>query len=92
METADWIGWASSIVLLITIGRQVYVQWRDDVAQGVSKWLFIGQFAASTGFTIYSVMLDNWVFAVSNIALLITAVVGQLVTLRNRQHAREHGQ
>jgi hypothetical protein len=75
---------------LLTIGRQVYVQWRDDVAQGVSKWLFIGQFAASTGFTIYSFMLGNWVFVVSNIALLFTAVLGQLVTLRNRQHAREH--
>ena len=35
-------------ILLLTIGRQVYTQWRDGTSQGVSKWLFVGQLAAST--------------------------------------------
>jgi MtN3 and saliva related transmembrane protein len=81
----DLIGWASSVVLLATIGRQVYTQWKTRSTEGVSKWLFVGQLAASTGYTIYSVLLHNWVFMTSNIALLGTALVGQALLLRNRR-------
>ena len=59
------IGWLSAIVLLATIGRQVYTQWRDGSSQGVSRWLFIGQITASIGFVIYSVLLKDWVFIVT---------------------------
>ena len=87
----DLIGWTSSVVLLATIGRQVYTQWKTRTTAGVSKWLFVGQLTASTGYTIYSVLLHNWVFMTSNIALLGTAVVGQALFLRNRrlQKARQ---
>ena len=34
-----------------------------ETSAGVSVWLFVGQLAASVGFTIYSVLLRNWVFA-----------------------------
>ena len=87
----DLIGWTSSVVLLGTIGRQVYTQWKTRSTAGVSKWLFIGQLTASTGYTIYSVLLHNWVFMTSNITLLGTAVVGQALFLRNRrlQKARQ---
>jgi hypothetical protein len=83
----DAIGWVGAAVLLATIGRQVYVQWRDETSVGLSKWLFVGQCASSLIFTIYSLMLANWVFAVTNVALLLTAIVGQVLFLRNRRHA-----
>ena len=81
----DLIGWASSVVLLATISRQVYTQWKTRSTQGVSKWLFIGQLTASCGYTVYSILLHNWVFMASNIALLGTAVVGQALLIRNRR-------
>jgi hypothetical protein len=39
---------------------------------------------ASLGFTVYSVLLKNWVFVVTNAVLLVTAVVGQCIYLRNK--------
>ncbi|MCU0952903.1 MAG: PQ-loop domain-containing transporter [Burkholderiaceae bacterium] len=56
------IGWMATAVLLATVGRQVYSQWRSGSTQGVSSWLFIGQMTASTLFFVYSLLLDNWVF------------------------------
>jgi uncharacterized protein with PQ loop repeat len=50
----ELIGWMAATVLLATMGRQVYTQWRDGTSQGVSKWLFVGQLAASLGFVMYS--------------------------------------
>ena len=79
------IGWLSSIVLLLTIGRQVYTQWRTRSTAGLSRWLFIGQVTASIGFTVYSVMLRNWVFVFTNAMLLVTAIVGQCIYLRNQR-------
>ena len=82
------VGWVSSIVLLLTIGRQVYTQWKTRSTAGLSKWLFIGQLTASTGFAIYSWLLHNWVFLVTNIALLGTAVLGQVLYVRNKRSSR----
>jgi MtN3 and saliva related transmembrane protein len=81
--SAEWIGWASSGVLLATLIRQVYSQWKQHSVAGVSRWLFVGQLAASTGFLIYSVLVDNWVFAFTNAALLLTAIAGQVIYWRN---------
>ena len=58
------IGWAAALVLLLTIAAQVLKQWRGRSSQGVSPWLFSGQVIASAGFTVYSVLLGNAVFAV----------------------------
>jgi len=88
MQSIDLIGWTSSLVLLVTLGRQVYTQWRTRSTHGVSRWLFIGQLAASCGYTLYSVLLHNWVFTASNIALLVTALIGQGLLLRNRRRLR----
>jgi uncharacterized protein with PQ loop repeat len=76
---ADLVGWASTAVLLATIGRQVYSQWKSKATAGVSLWLFIGQISASIGFIIYSSLLHNWIFIVSNIAMIITAIVGESI-------------
>jgi MtN3 and saliva related transmembrane protein len=85
MKGVDVIGWLSSAVLLTTIGRQVITQWRTRSAAGVSRWLFVGQLTASTGFALYSYLLHNWVFLVSNLALLVTAVVGEIIYLTNKE-------
>ena len=82
----DIVGWAASAILLATLSRQIVTQWQDKDAKGVSRWLFAGQIAASTGFITYSWMLDNWVFIVTNSLILLTAVVGQVgLMLRRRQ-------
>jgi MtN3 and saliva related transmembrane protein len=87
------IGWFSSFVLVLTIGKQVHKQWRSGSSEGVSKWLFVGQITASAGFTLYSVLVRNWVFVVTNALLLVSAIVGGLIVLKHRRvHRRGVGQ
>ncbi len=84
------LGWCSSIVLLSTIVGQIVKQWREGSSKGVSPWLFVGQTAASVGFTTYSVLLKNWVFTVTNSALALSAVVGVLVCFHFKRHPRRN--
>ncbi len=60
----------------MTLVKQVYKQWKDRTSEGISKWLFTGQLAASVGFTVYSVLTGNWVFTFTNAALTINNLVG----------------
>jgi MtN3 and saliva related transmembrane protein len=80
----DMIGWLGAVVLLLTVGRQVYVQWRDQSSAGLSRWLFVGQITASISFVIYSALQGDWVFIVTNSAMLATAIVGQVLFLKNK--------
>jgi len=81
----ELIGWAAAAILLLTLGRQVYTQWRDRSSKGVSRWLFVGQCAASIAFIVYSWLLGNWVFVVTNALILLTAFIGEVIYLRNRR-------
>ncbi len=81
----DAVGWASSFILLLTLGKQVYKQWKEGSSEGVSRWLFLGQMAASVGFTVYSFLVKNWVFVTTNALLLMNAVLGYLIVLRHRR-------
>lgn len=83
----DLVGWISAVILGMTISRQVYTQWRTKSSAGISHWLFIGQVAASTGFVIYSVLVENWVFVAANAFILLTAIAGQCIYLRNKRTA-----
>jgi len=47
--------------------------------------------AASTGFVIYSWLLGNWVFLVTNLLMLATAGVGQWIYLLNKRHETGKG-
>jgi hypothetical protein len=78
----------AAAILVATIGRQVYTQWRDGTSAGVSKWLFIGQLSASVGFVIYSWLQKDWVFVATNAAMLLTALLGQYIYLRNQRKPR----
>jgi uncharacterized protein with PQ loop repeat len=81
------IGWASSVILVVTIARQVAKQWTDRTSAGVSTWLFVGQLAASVGFTIYSLLVKNWVFAVTNGVMILNGLFGYAITMRHKRAA-----
>ncbi len=81
------IGWASSFILVLTLGRQVLKQWKEGSSEGVSRWLFVGQLTASAGFTVYSVLVRNWVFVVTNALLLCNALLGFATVLRHRRRS-----
>lgn len=83
----ELIGWASSAILLATLARQVAKQWREGSSEGVSRWLFVGQTTASIGFTLYSVLVRNWVFVVTNALILANAIAGLLVVRYHRRRA-----
>jgi MtN3 and saliva related transmembrane protein len=87
MQMPDLVGWIASAILLATLARQTWRQWREPDPRGVSRWLFLGQIAASAGFVAYSWMLRNWVFIVTNTLILLTAIVGQLALSRARRDA-----
>jgi uncharacterized protein with PQ loop repeat len=83
----ELIGWFAASVLLAIIGRQVYTQWRDGSTSGLSRWLFVGQLTASLAFVIYSWILGNWVFVVTNVLMLVTAALGQWIYLANKRRS-----
>lgn len=91
IQSEDVIGWVASLILVLTISRQVWLQWRNQSNEGVSKWLYIGQMSASLCFLLYSWLLGNVIFTVSNGMLLLAALLGQIFYLRNRRReARNH--
>ena len=79
------VGWTSSAILVLTIGRQVFKQWNDGTSQGVSTWLFVGQMAASLGILIYSLLVHNWVFVVTNALMVVNGLLGYAITIRHRR-------
>ncbi|MBV9928752.1 MAG: hypothetical protein JOZ96_27300 [Acidobacteria bacterium] len=85
------VGWVSSVILVLTIAKQVYKQWQEGSSEGVSKWLFVGQMAASLGFTIYSWLVSNWVFVVTNSLMLVNGLLGLLIVLHHRRRERAGG-
>jgi uncharacterized protein with PQ loop repeat len=87
MKMTEVIGWVSSAILIFTISKQIYKQWRENTSEGVSKWLFIGQVSASAGFAIYSWILKNWVFVFTNVVMLLNAFVG-LAIVYYQKHSR----
>ncbi len=86
------VGWTAAVLLLVTMVRQVWSQWSTGAVGGVSRWLFVGQVAASVGFTVYSLMLGNVVFAITNGLLTINAVAGLFIDRRNRRLKAARGE
>ncbi len=88
MAITEGLGWFSSGVLVLTIGQQVWKQWKEGTSKGVSRWLFLGQITASAGFTVYSWLLRNWVFVATNALMLLNALLGYGIVLRHRGRER----
>jgi uncharacterized protein with PQ loop repeat len=78
------IGYASSLVLLLTLGSQIHKQWKRGSSRGVSAWLFVGQLVASCGFIAYSALIDNKVFVITNACLAVAALSGLVIVLYHR--------
>ena len=91
MNKTEFVGWASSLILVLTISKQIYKQWQEGSSENVSKWLFIGQVAASLGFTVYSWLVGNWVFVVTNLVMLLSGLTGFGIVLRHRRRERHEG-
>jgi hypothetical protein len=72
------------VILVLTIAKQIWKQWQAGTSEGVSLWLFIGQLAASGGFTVYSWLVHNWVFVVTNALMVVNALLGMAITRRQR--------
>ena len=87
MHGTDALGWISSAILVVTIAKQVHKQWRSGTSEGVSKWLFIGEVAASVGFTVYSFLVRNWVFVVTNALMLCNALAGIAIVHLHRRRS-----
>jgi len=83
----DLIGWIASAILIATLARQTWRQWKDPDPRGVSHWLFAGQIAASIGFVAYSWMMRHLVFITTTTLILVTAIGGQWVFLRAQRKA-----
>ena len=79
------VGWVSSVILVLTIAKQVYKQWQEGTSEGVSKWLFVGQISASLGFTVYSWLVRNWVFVVTNFVMLLSALIGLCIVIYHKK-------
>ena len=79
------IGWVSSLILVITIGKQVYKQWSEGKSEGVSIWLFVGQIAASIGFAVYSFLVWNPVFIFTNSLMVLNGIAGLLINIYLRR-------
>jgi len=75
------IGWFSSLILIVTIGKQVYKQWSEGKSGGVSIWLFAGQIAASVGFAIYSYLVWNPVFIFTNSLMVLNGIAGLVINI-----------
>jgi hypothetical protein len=88
MEYPEWIGWVSSLILLATIGRQIFKQWRENTSHGVSRWFYLGQFSAQIGFIIYSFAVRNWVFVFTNSLLLLENLAGWGIVIYHRRRKR----
>ena len=84
------IGWASSLILLLTLVKQVYKQWKDGTSEGISSFLFVGQVFASVGFTIYSFLVKNWVFTITNGLLTINNIIGICLYFYFRKNQKEN--
>lgn len=89
MNATDALGWFASAILVATVSRQVWKQWRERRIEGLSSWLFLGQIATSAAFVLYSWLLQSWVFVASNLFLLVAAITGEV--LRRRIEAEGPG-
>lgn len=72
----EWFGWAAAAILVVTLFSQVKKNWEEKKLKGVNPLLYYGQAVASLFFAIYSWSIDSWVFVVTNVLGLVSAIVG----------------
>ena len=80
----EWLGWAAAVVLVITLFSQVKKNWEEKKLKGVNPLLYYGQAVASLCFALYSYSINSWVFVVTNVLGLVSALVGIYLVHRYR--------
>lgn len=85
----DAIGWAASIVVLVTLVAQIVKQWKSDSSRGVSPWLFVGEIASALLFLWYAVTIHNAVYITTNTLMAIASCLGLGILIAHRR--RGHG-
>lgn len=89
-NVTNWIGWGSSLILVLTLSKQLLTQWKERSSEGVSRWLFWGQVSAQVGFATYSYLLKNMVFLFTNAVLVLVSITGLFITYKfKRQQAKQ---
>jgi len=83
------IGWAASVLVLVTTVGQIHKQWKSGTSKGVTPWLFIGNFAAATLFEVYAFLIHNLIYIVTNLLMLVASAIGLLILLWHRR--KENG-
>lgn len=91
MDATRGLGIASALLLVTTLIWQLRAQWRRGSAEGVSRFLFVGQLGASTGFAVYSWLIGDPVFIATNIAAGLAAIAGIGATLLLKRRASRLG-
>lgn len=91
MDATRALGIASALTLVATLFWQLRSQWKKGTSEGVSRFLFVGQLCASTGFAIYSWRIEDPVFIATNVAAGVAAIVGLAMTVSMRRRARRAG-
>ena len=76
------------MVLFLTICSQILKQWRAGASRDVSPLLFLGQFVASSGFLLYSWMIESAVFMVTNALMAVSALFGLSILAVHRRRSR----
>ena len=82
------IGWTASAVLVVMITAQIVRQWRQGTSEGVSRWLFVCQLVASLLFVVYSLMVRDAVFIVTNSLMTFAAAAGLGLLIWHRRRGR----
>lgn len=72
----EWLGWIAAAILVVTLVSQVRKNWIEKKLKGVNPLLYWGQATASLCFALYSVSIGAWVFVVTNVVGLFSAVIG----------------
>lgn len=84
----DLIGWAASIVLLVTVVAQIVKQWKSRSSQGVSAWLFVGEIVSALLFLWYAVTIHNAVYVTTNTLMVVASSAGLGILAWHRRRGR----
>lgn len=84
----DVIGWAASIVLLVTVVAQIVKQWKSRSSRGVSAWLFVGEIVSALLFLWYAITIHNAVYTTTNTLMVVASLVGLGILVWHRRRCR----
>ncbi len=82
----ELIGWGSAFVLIPTFGLQTYLQWkhRDKPAPASAEWFFILALIGTLGQVASSWTLNNCVYFILNVCLVVTNGIGLGIAIHRR--------